>query len=257
MKMRIASCLYIAVTVSSLSLVFSPTLFSQTPSNPPSNLSSSSGSSQNTKTTDSTADRNSSSTGDSDKQPGTIERTNSKDTTNSLDKNPSTTSTDSDEKASSKNHEETSDKASGKISDKAFLLKAAQSGMTEVQLGQVAQEKGSSSEVKQFGARMVTDHSKANDELKSIASQKGVTVPSALDSTHQAMVEHLKGLSGDAFDRAYVKHMVKDHQKDVAEFQEESTSGQDADIKAFAGKTLEVVKSHLTEIESIQSKMQK
>lgn len=266
MKTRIASCLGIAVTVSSLSLIFSPTLLSQTPSNAPSNLSSSSAASQDSKTTDSTADRNSASTGNSAQQPGTLDKTSSKDTTNSLDKNPSNTPTDSDEKAATKNptgttsetsSQKTEAKSSEKTSDKDFLLKAAQGGMTEVQLGQLAQKKGSSADVKQFGSRMVTDHSKADSELKTLASQKGVTVPANLDSTHQAMVDHFKHLSGDSFDRAYVKMMVKDHRQDAAEFQQESTSAQDADVKAFAGKTLEVIKSHLSQIESIESKMQK
>jgi putative membrane protein len=104
---------------------------------------------------------------------------------------------------------------------------------------------------------MVMDHSRANDELKSLAQQKGVTVPSTLDHKHQAMVDHFRTLSGPAFDRAYVHNMVKDHQEDAAEFQKASTSAQDPDVKAFAGKTLNVIKSHLSDVQSIQEKIGK
>ncbi len=139
--------------------------------------------------------------------------------------------------------------------DKSFVMKAAQGGMTEVQLGQLASDKGASQDVKDFGGKMVTDHGKANDELKSIATSKGLTVPDKLDSTHQAVVDKFNGLSGAAFDKAYVKEMVKDHQKDNSLFQKEASSGQDPDIKAFAAKTDEVVKMHLSMIKDIQGKM--
>ena len=102
---------------------------------------------------------------------------------------------------------------------------AAQGGMTEVELGKLASEKGSSSEVKSFGAKMVTDHSAANDKLKSIADSKGIMVPSKLDSKHQAMVDKFQHLSGTAFDKAYVHAMVKDHEKTADSFRTESTSG--------------------------------
>jgi len=140
-------------------------------------------------------------------------------------------------------------------SDKALVMKAAQGGMTEVQLGQIASKKGSSPEVKDFGSKMVADHGKANDELKAIASSKNITIPDKLDAKHQAMVNKFNALSGAAFDKAYVNAMVEDHKKDDALFSKEASSGTDPEIKAFAAKTDEMVKMHLTMIEDIQSKM--
>jgi putative membrane protein len=139
--------------------------------------------------------------------------------------------------------------------DKTFVMKAAQGGMTEVQLGQLAADKATLREVKDFGSKMVTDHGKANDELKSIAGSKGITLPDKLDAKHQAMVDKMNGLSGAAFDKAYVDAMVGAHKKDNALFTQEASSGQDADIKAFAAKTDETVKMHLSMIQDIQSKM--
>ncbi len=139
--------------------------------------------------------------------------------------------------------------------DKTFVMKAAQGGMTEVQLGQIAADKGTSPDVKSFGSQMVTDHGKANDELKAIAASKGITLPDKLDAKHQGMVDKMNGMSGAAFDKAYVDGMVAAHKKDDALFSKEASSGQDADIKAFAAKTDETVKMHLTMIEGIQSKM--
>jgi len=139
--------------------------------------------------------------------------------------------------------------------DKTFVMKAAQGDMTEVQLGQLASDKGTSADVKSFGAQMVADHGKANAELKSIASSKGIELSDKLDAKHQAMVDKMSALSGPAFDKAYVDAMVADHKKDDGLFSKEASSGQDADIKAFAAKTDETIKMHLKMIEEIQSKM--
>ena len=139
--------------------------------------------------------------------------------------------------------------------DKKFVMMAAQGGMTEVELGKLAGDKASSSEVKDFGSKMVTDHGQANDELKSIATGKGLTVPDKLDEKHQAMVDKLSKLSGAEFDKAYVSDMVTAHKKDDVLFKKEASSGKDADIKAFAAKTDDTVQMHLKMIEDIQSKM--
>jgi putative membrane protein len=147
------------------------------------------------------------------------------------------------------------EKSTVSTADTAFVMKAAQGGMTEVQLGQLAADKGTSQDVKDFGSKMVTDHGKANDELKSISSSKGITVPDKLDTKHQAMVDKLNGMSGAAFDKAYVHAMVAAHKKDDALFTKEASSGQDADVKAFAAKIDETVKMHLSMIQDIQSKM--
>lgn len=129
--------------------------------------------------------------------------------------------------------------------DRAFMQKAAVGGMAEVELGKLAQDKGASDQVKQFGGRMVEDHSKANDELKEIAGAKGVQLPTSLDAKHQKMMERMQKMSGVQFDRAYMSEMLKDHKVDVADFQKESRSGRDADVKGFATKTLPTLQEHL------------
>jgi putative membrane protein len=147
------------------------------------------------------------------------------------------------------------DKSTISATDKAFVIKAAQGGMTEVQLGQLAADKGTSQDVKDFGSKMVTDHGNANDELKSIASSKDITIPDKLDAKHQAVVDKMSKMSGAEFDKGYVAEMVKGHKETDALFTKEAKSGQDADIKAFAAKTDEIVKMHLSMIQGIQSKM--
>ena len=129
--------------------------------------------------------------------------------------------------------------------DKAFAQKAAVGGMAEVEMGKLAQQKAASEQVKQFGSRMVADHSKANDELKQIASSKGLTLPGELDAKHKAKMAKMQKLSGAAFDRAYMDDMLADHKHDVADFQKEASSGRDADLKGFASKTLPTLQDHL------------
>jgi putative membrane protein len=147
--------------------------------------------------------------------------------------------------------------ASGNISaaDRAFVRKAAQGGLAEVQLGQLATEKASSPEVKQFGQRMVDDHSKANDELKQLAQQKGITVPDKLDAKDAATKARLEKLSGKQFDRAYMKDMVMDHTKDVTEFKHESRMAKDPQVKEFASQTTPTLEDHLKEAKSIAPKV--
>lgn len=140
-------------------------------------------------------------------------------------------------------------------SDEKFANGAAIGGMEEVQLGQLAAQKGASDEVRQFGQRMVDDHTKGNQDLMQVASGKGWTLPTALDAKAQADVQKLTALSGDKFDKEYVKMMVEDHKKDVGEFQKESTSGMDADIKSFATRTLPTLQDHLQMIQRIHDKM--
>lgn len=129
--------------------------------------------------------------------------------------------------------------------DKEFVMKAALGGMAEVQMGQTASQKGQSPEVKAFGARMVTDHSRANDELKQMATTKGLTVPSDVDAKHKKTAEAIAAKNGKAFDKAYMTDMVKDHEEDVKEFEKESKGAQDADLKNWAAKTLPTLQEHL------------
>jgi putative membrane protein len=129
--------------------------------------------------------------------------------------------------------------------DRTFMTKAAQGGMAEVQMGKLAKDNAENQAVKDFGQKMVDDHSKANDELKSLASQKNVTLPTDLDAKDKATYDRLSSLKGAAFDKAYMRDMVTDHRKDVAEFQRESSRGKDSDVKAWAGKTLPTLQEHL------------
>ena len=127
--------------------------------------------------------------------------------------------------------------------DKMFIKKAAKGGMMEVAMGKLADEKGQSDDVKSFGKRMVADHSKANDELKKIATQKNAKLP-----TKEPTVSWTS-------DKAYMDAMVKDHEKDLAEFQEEAKSGSDADVKKFADDTAKMVQEHLDLAKQTQSKL--
>jgi len=131
-----------------------------------------------------------------------------------------------------------------------FILSAAQGGMGEVELGMVAAQQGHSEEVKKFGERMVTDHTKGNDELKAIAQQRGITLPSDLDAKDKAMKTRLSKMQGTSFDRAYMRDMVSDHKQDVAEFRRESMSGKDPEVKAWATKMLPTLEDHLKEAEA-------
>lgn len=144
---------------------------------------------------------------------------------------------------------------SGMTADTAFANKAAVGGMAEVALGKLALSKSSNAQVKDFANMMVMDHGKANDELKGIAQKKNMTLPAGLDAEHQAKSDSLSKLSGADFDKAYVAAMVEGHQKTLALMQAEASGGQDADLKAFAGKTAPVVQHHLDEITRIRSKM--
>jgi len=129
--------------------------------------------------------------------------------------------------------------------DQAFAKEAAIGGMAEVELGNLAKQNASSADVKQFADRMVTDHGKANEELKQWAASKNVTLPAEMDAKHKATHDRLAKLNGDAFDKAYMHDMVMDHQHDVAAFKRESTSGKDPDLKAWAGKTLPTLEEHM------------
>ncbi|MDQ6758936.1 MAG: DUF4142 domain-containing protein [Acidobacteriota bacterium] len=129
--------------------------------------------------------------------------------------------------------------------DQQFMMKAAQGGMAEVELGRLAKDHASNQAVKDFGQQMVDDHSKANDELKDLASRKSVTLPTDVNAKDKATMDRLSKMNGAAFDRAYMRDMVMDHKKDVAEFQKEANSGMDPDVKSWAAKTLPTLQHHL------------
>jgi putative membrane protein len=135
--------------------------------------------------------------------------------------------------------------------DRAFIKKAAAGGLAEVELGQLAVQKAASQDVKQFGQRMVDDHSKANDQLKQVASSKGVAVPDKLEAKDAATKAKLEKLSGEQFDRAYMHDMVMDHTKDVSEFRTESKTAKDPDVKSFASQTLPTLQDHLKQAKAV------
>ena len=138
-----------------------------------------------------------------------------------------------------------------------FLTEAASGGMMEVQLGQLAKTKASSQAVKDFGAMMVRDHSNANSQLKSIAAKKNVTLPAALPEKHQKHVTDLTEKTGADFDKDYMKMMVDDHQDDIKLFEKcAKDDKEDADIKAFAAKTLPTLYKHLDAAKAIRDKQQ-
>ena len=138
---------------------------------------------------------------------------------------------------------EMSAKATAK--EKAFIKKAADGGMTEVELGQLAAEKGGSEEVKDFGSKMVKDHGKMNDDLKDVAGKMSVEVPAKISAKHKALIDKMAGMSGAEFDQAYVKEMVKDHEKDIAEFEKAGQEVKNEDLKKFIDSSLETMKGHL------------
>ena len=139
--------------------------------------------------------------------------------------------------------------------DKEFISKAGMGGLAEVRMGTLALQKAASADVKQFAQRMVTDHSRASDELSQLAIAKGATLPTDLAGDHEAAFEHLSTLSGAEFDKAYMKHMVEDHQKDVAEFERAAGGATDADVKAWAGKTLPTLREHLQQATTVGGKV--
>jgi putative membrane protein len=135
------------------------------------------------------------------------------------------------------------DAAHAAVSPASFVKKAAQDGMTEVKLAELAQQKSQSDAVKNFAMHMQQDHSKANSELQSIASSKSLTTPTSLDAKHQKIVDELSSKSGAAFDRAYANVMVKDHKQAIALFKQAQNS-KDPDIASFAAKTLPTLQEH-------------
>jgi putative membrane protein len=138
-----------------------------------------------------------------------------------------------------------------KMDDKKFVKDAALGGITEVELGNLAAQKASNNDVKQFAQKMVDDHTKANDQLKQIAVRDRIEVPAALDSKHQSRIDKLSKLSGDQFDKAYVKDQLKDHEADVREFDAEAQSGSDPNVKAFASTTLPTIQHHLEMVKDL------
>ncbi|MBV9387402.1 MAG: DUF4142 domain-containing protein [Chroococcidiopsidaceae cyanobacterium CP_BM_ER_R8_30] len=138
--------------------------------------------------------------------------------------------------------------------DKQFMTKAAQGGMAEVQLAQLAAQNASSDAVKDYAQRMISDHTQINNQLMLLASQVGFTLPTTIDSKDQATYDKLSKLTGSSFDKAYIKSAgVKDHTQQVSLFQHEAQKGQDPSVKAFAAQNLRTIQEHLQMAKAIES----
>ena len=137
--------------------------------------------------------------------------------------------------------------------DAAFYKNAAEAGISEVEAGKLAQDKASNQKVKDFGAMMVSDHSAAGEKLKALAASKDMTLPSSSSVSQMASKAKLEVLSGETFDKSYIKGQLKAHREAVALFKKESTTGQDADAKAFAAATLPTLRSHLKAVTALAS----
>jgi putative membrane protein len=140
---------------------------------------------------------------------------------------------------------------SAEIPDAKFYRDAAEGGMAEVAMGNLAQQKAQSPSVKDFGAQMVKDRSAANEKLKTLAQSKNITLPANTSVAEMEAKSKLQVLSGQAFDKSYIKGMIQDHEEDIAEFKKEAASGQDPDAKAFANATLPTLEAHLKKIQAI------
>lgn len=136
-------------------------------------------------------------------------------------------------------------KGSLDAADRKFVEKAAAGGLAEVEMGRLANTKGMNQGVKDFGARMVQDHGRANEELKTLAANKGVTLPTGPDKSHQKKMDKMNKVAAEKFDPEYMEDMVKDHKEDVKDFEKQAKNAKDADVRAFAAKTLPVLQEHL------------
>jgi putative membrane protein len=141
--------------------------------------------------------------------------------------------------------------------DATFVKKAAMGGMLEVELGMVAESKGSNDLVKKFGERMVKDHTQANKDLMTVAHAMNIMPADKLDAKHQKEVDKFNNLSGVEFDRKYMEAMVKDHEEDVAEFKRAEKEAKNQQLKEFATKTLPTLEEHLKHAKEVRDQIKK
>src|SRR4030095_12817613 len=132
-----------------------------------------------------------------------------------------------------------------KHKDTSFIKQAAEGGLAEVQLGQLAAQKAPNDQVKQLGQRIQSDHTKANQEVKQIAQKVGVTVPTELDRKYKKVLDDLQSKSGADFDKAFAEHIIRDHKKDIKAFEKAVRDAENPDVKSFAEKTLPTLREHL------------
>lgn len=141
--------------------------------------------------------------------------------------------------------------------DATFVVNTANAGMTEIQAGQLAQQKGMAKDVKAYGAMMEKDHTAAADKLKAVAASKNITLPPAIAPDMQKNIDDLQKKDGKDFDKAYIGMMVDDHKKVISMFEDEVKNGSDADIKAFASNTLPTLQHHLAEAQKCEKMAKK
>lgn len=139
--------------------------------------------------------------------------------------------------------------------DRKFVMEATQGGMMEVELGRLASERATNAEVKAFGRRMVEDHTAANEKLKQVARERSLTLPTELSAEHRQHRDQISRATGAEFDRMYMSHMVKDHQKDVSEFEKQTQKGEDQAVRSFAQQTLPTLREHLQMAQQIATKV--
>ena len=137
------------------------------------------------------------------------------------------------------------------VADKQFVIKAAQSDMTEIQTSQLALKRAQSPSVKQFAQEMIQQHTESSNKLKPLAVQKGITLPKSLGTEGQKMLTQLTKLSGKQFDKAYLSGQAEGHTNTQALYRYELKQGTDTEVKAFANEILPIVTSHLQEVQSL------
>jgi putative membrane protein len=130
--------------------------------------------------------------------------------------------------------------------DQKFVEDVSQDNLAEIKMAQLATDKSQRDDVKQFGQKLVQDHMKAGHELTQLAQQKGLMLSQDLEKQHAKMMDHMSAMSGADFDRTFLRHMVRDHEKNVKKFEKASAKADDADLKAFADKTLPALREHLS-----------
>ena len=129
--------------------------------------------------------------------------------------------------------------------DKIFVKKAMQGSIAQVQLGQLTLQKSNNDQVKQFARKMIDDHTKLNEQMRPVAQQLGVEIPTEVSKKDKSLMSKMQALSGPAYDEAYIKDMVKDHKQDLNDFQMEASSGQDQTVKDAATQGSKVIAQHL------------
>jgi putative membrane protein len=136
--------------------------------------------------------------------------------------------------------------------DRDFAARAAQGGMAEVEMGNLAQQQGTSAQLKEYGRALVEDHTKLSNQLKDIAAKENFMLPTEMTSDERKAVDRLSKLSGPEFDKEFAKESVSDHKKDIDEFSKQARSGQDEALKTFAANTIPVLEKHLNMAENVE-----